>query len=67
MENLIKKRCYWPKVVLGDLIDTHFEYEEVGGVGMIKSITEDNKLFKIFLMKDPDYMINIMAIWMTLD
>ena len=23
-EALIKKQCYWPKGVLGDLIDTHF-------------------------------------------
>ena len=40
---------------------------EVGYVGMIEVITEDNKLFKIFFMKYPDYVMKIMAIWMTLD
>ena len=25
--DLIKKRRYWPKVVPGDIIDTHFEYK----------------------------------------
>ena len=34
---------------------------------MIESIIEDNKLFKIFCMKDPDYVMKIMASWMTLD
>ena len=42
-EYLIKKRCYWPKGVPGDLIDTHFEDKEVGDVGMIGDRNEDNK------------------------
>ena len=29
--------------------------------------TEDNKLFKTFCMKDPDYVTKIMYSWMTLD
>ena len=29
--------------------------------------TEDNKLFKTFCMKDPDYVMKIMVSWMTLD
>ena len=29
---LIKKRRYWPKGVLGDLVDTHFEDKEDGDV-----------------------------------
>ena len=28
---------------------------------------EDNKLFKIFCMKDPDYVMKIVASWITLD
>ena len=32
---LVKKWCYWPKGVPGDLVDTHFEDKEVGDVGMI--------------------------------
>ena len=34
---------------------------------MIESITEYNKLFKIFCMKEQDYVMKIMASWMTLD
>ena len=50
----------WPKGVPGDLIDTHFEDKEVGGFGIIEARTEGNKLFKIFCMKKPDYVMNIM-------
>ena len=35
-------------------------------MGMIEARTEDNKLFKIFCMKDPDYVMKIMTICMTL-
>ena len=34
---------------------------------MVESITEDNKLFKIFCMRYPDYVMKIMASWTTLD
>ena len=44
--SLIKKRHYWTKGVPGDLIDTHFEDKEVGDLGMIMAITEDNTMFK---------------------
>ena len=47
--DLIKKLRYLPKGVPGDLIYTHFEYIEVGGVGIIEAKTEYNKLFRIFL------------------
>ena len=30
-------------------------------------ITEDNKLSEIFRMKEPDYVMKIMVIWITLD
>ena len=64
---LIKKRHYWPKVVTGDLIDNHFEDKEVGGVIMIEARTEYNKLFKMISINKPDYVMKIMASWMTLD
>ena len=48
---LIKKWCYWPRGVPGDLIDNHFENTEVGDVVMIEAITEDNKFLKYFLWK----------------
>ena len=66
-EAIIKRRCYCPKRVPGGLIDTHFEYKEVGYVVMIEARTEDNKLFKIFCMKEPDYVMKIMASWMAID
>ena len=34
---------------------------------MIEARTEDSKLFKIFFMKYPDYVMNIMEGWMSLD
>ena len=34
---------------------------------MIEARTEDNKLFKIFCMKDPDYVTRIMESWVKLD
>ena len=40
MEDLIKKRRCCPKIVPGDLIDTHFEDKGVGDVGMIEARTE---------------------------
>ena len=64
---LIKKRHYGPKGVLGGLVDTHFEDKDVGCVGMIEARTEDNKLFKIFCMKEPYYVMKIMVSWMTFD
>ena len=49
LEALIKKRRYWPKGVLGDLIEVHFEYKNVGDILIIELIIEDNNLFKLFL------------------
>ena len=46
---LINKRNYWLKGVTGDPIDDKFEDKEVGDVVMIEAITEDNRLFKIFV------------------
>ena len=65
--DLINKRRYWPKGIPGDLLDTHFEDKDIGNVGMIEVRTEDDKLFKIFFMKEPGYVTKIMASWMTLD
>ena len=36
--DLIKKRCYLTKEVLGYLIDTNFQDKEVGAVEMIEAI-----------------------------
>ena len=64
--SLIQKRCYWLKLVPGDLIYTHFEDNEVGDVGMLEAITQDNKLFRILCMKDTDYVMKIISIWIKL-
>ena len=66
-EALIKKQRYWPKGVPGGIYDTHFEDKEVCDVVMIELRTEDNNLSKIFLMKDLDYVMMIMASWITID
>ena len=65
-EYLIKKRCYCLKVVPGKLIGNHFEGKYVSDSVVIESITEDNKLFKVFCGKESDYMMKIMASWVTL-
>ena len=54
-------------LIHGDLIDTHFEDKEFGDVVMIEARTEDNKLLKVFLIKEPDYVVKIMASLMALD
>jgi hypothetical protein len=67
---LIKKRKYWPKGVPGAAIDRHFANKEVGDVDMVEVMTEEGpqgKPFKIFCFKEPDYVMKIMATWMTLD
>jgi hypothetical protein len=64
---LIKKRRYWPKSVPGDLIDRHFADKEVGDYDMLETTTEEGKPFKIFCFKEPDYVMKIMASWMTLN
>ena len=64
---LIKKRCYCQKGVLWDIIYAHFEDKEVGYIVMVEARIQDNKLFKIFCMKDIDYVMTIMESLMTLD
>lgn len=64
---LIKKRRYWPKSVPGNEIDKHFEDKEVGYCSMLQTKTEEGKPFKIFCMKEPDYVMKVMASWMTLN
>jgi hypothetical protein len=67
---LIKKRKYWPKAVPGDAIDRYFRDKNVGDVAMLDAMTEagpDGKPFRIFCFKEPDYVMKIMASWMTLE
>ena len=34
---------------------------------MVEARNEDSKLFKIIFMKDPDYVMKVMASWMTIN
>ena len=66
--SLIKKRKYWPKGVPGYAIDKYFSNRDVTYVDMLEAITEEDtegKAFNFF-SKEPDYVMKIMATWMTL-
>ena len=67
---LIKKRKYWPKGVPGDTIDGYFADKDVTHMDILEEITEEgpeSKAFKIFCFEGPEYVMKIMAIWMTLE
>ena len=67
---LTKKRKYWPKVVPGYTINKYVAGKDVTHVDMLEAITEEGpkgKAFKIFWFKDPEYVMKIMATWMTLE
>eukprot|EP00956_Cyclotella_meneghiniana_P035814 scaffold118478_cov62-Cyclotella_meneghiniana.AAC.7 len=57
---LIKKRRYWPTLVPGDAIDRKFDGKAVGEVDAVSGIL-DNVDYKLFGMKEPDYVMKIMA------
>ena len=58
---LLAERSSW------GFIDNHLEDKDIGGVIMIEARTQDNKLFRIFCMKYPHYVMKIMVSLMTLD
>ena len=62
---LIKKCRYWPRIVAGVDIITHFTNEEAGKADAIKGVL-DNVPFYLFAMKEPDYMMQIMSMYGTL-
>ena len=64
---LIKKRRYWPNNVPDDDIDKHFEGKEVGSVDFLEMKTDEGKSFKIHCSKEPDYVMKLVASWMTLN
>ena len=57
---VIKKRRYWPKYINGDAIDIHFEGKEVGSVDALPGWLEAHR-FRIFCMKEEDYVMKLMA------
>ena len=46
---------------------TAFADKEVGDVDMLEDSTEGGKIFHIFCFKENDYVMKIVASWMTLD
>ena len=55
------------EIVQGDLIDQNISDKEVRYLDMLEYSTEDGNPFCFFCFKSSDYVINIMASWMTLD
>ena len=57
---LNKKRCYRPKHIKGDTIDTHFQDKEVGEIDSWNGTLNDTP-YNVFCLKEPDYVIKIMS------
>ena len=67
---LIKKRKYWTKGVPGDTIYQYFAHKDITYVDILEAITEEGpegKAFNIFFFTKPEYVMKIMAAWMTLE
>jgi Transposase IS4 len=58
---VIKKRRYWPKYIDGGEIDSHFDLKEVGQTDSLPGML-DGTNFKVFCMKEEDYVMKLMAI-----
>ncbi|KAI2498691.1 Transposase IS4 [Fragilaria crotonensis] len=57
---VIKERRYFPKYINGDAIDPHFESKGIGETDILPG-TLDGINFKIFCMKEEDYVMKLMA------
>ena len=59
---LIKKRKYWPTLVLGEAMQRFFDEEgiEVGGTHTIQGVFEGTT-YNLWGMKEPDYILQMMA------
>jgi hypothetical protein len=57
---VIKKRRYWPKHINGSEIDLHFDSKEIGQTDSLPGIL-DGQHFKVFCMKEEDYVMKLMA------
>ena len=57
---LIKKHCYWPAYVAGNAIEAHLTNKNVGEHNSIQG-TQDGQIYFIWAMKEPDYVIKLMA------
>ena len=57
---LIKKRRFWPKYVPGQAMTEWFADKAVGFVGCVSGVLNNNK-YTIWAMKEPNYIMKIMA------
>ena len=57
---VIKKRRYWPKYIDGNAIDSHFEGKPVGTVETLPGKLDGAYGFKVFAMKEEDYVMKLM-------
>ena len=63
---LIKKRRYWSKHIYGDQINSHFDDKVVGDADSLPGRL-DNIPLHIFGVKEPDYIMKLMATYGTND
>ena len=63
---IIKKRRYWLANIKGNAIDSHFSQNEVGSVDAINNV-EGGLDYRVFFMKDPYYVMNIMTTYGILE
>ena len=57
---VIKKHKYWPHYIFGDEIDKHMKDSQVGDVDVATG-TLDDVPYKVFCMKEPDYVMKLMS------
>ena len=62
---VIKKRRYWPKYVPGDEINAHMEEKKIGDVACLKGELKSER-YNLFVMKEPDYNMKLMATYGSL-
>ena len=62
---VIKKRRYWPKFVPGDDINEHMKDKNVGDVDCLQG-TLQNERYNLFVMKEPEYNMKLMATYGSL-
>ena len=62
---VIKKRRYWPKFIPGEAIENHFKDKQIGAVDCLSGELE-NEPINVFVMKEPEYTMKLMATYGSL-
>ena len=63
---IINKLRYWPANIKGCAIDAHLALKDVVNVDAVKQV-EDGLAYHLFCMKEPDYVMKLMTIYVTLE